>query len=261
MADQSLNEAEVLAKVQNRGGQPQVLDETKRRKILALLANGSSRRVAVRDFALDRAWRYFLVARFWAEGPAVRPAQGNAPMALPEGNQSTRACASSRSATTTCRIRCVLRKCHWGNALGSRGHCDRASAQRANRSTNRWPVGPAVLSSRVNSPQGVALGWANRAPSEQSSCCQEILPRPSDLKPSKFLFSHVNFARLFREKNLHTVSPLRKGTCPEPHLVDSASRNRKGSRKSETTRSKREMAGWPWAVTRPGLPQIRTCTH
>lgn len=44
MADQSLNEAEVLAKVQNRGGQPQVLDETKRRKILALLANGSSRR-------------------------------------------------------------------------------------------------------------------------------------------------------------------------------------------------------------------------
>ncbi len=48
MADQSLNQAEILAEVQNSGGRPPALDETKRRKILALLANGSSRRVAAR---------------------------------------------------------------------------------------------------------------------------------------------------------------------------------------------------------------------
>ena len=32
----------------NRGGRPPSLDEAKRRKIIALLANGSSRRVAAR---------------------------------------------------------------------------------------------------------------------------------------------------------------------------------------------------------------------
>ena len=261
MADQSLNEAEVLAKVQNRGGQPQVLDETKRRKILALLANGSSRRVAVRDFALDRAWRYFLVARFWAEGPAVRPAQGNAPMAFPEGNQSTRACASSRSATTTCRIRCVLRKCHWGNALGSRGHCDRASAQRANRSTNRWPVGPAVLSSRVNSPQGVALGWANRAPSEQSSCCQEILPRPSDLKPSNFSFPMSILLGCSAKRTYTPYLRSAKGLAPSRTSLIPLPAIARGREKVKQLARNAKWPGWPWAVTRPGLPQIRTCTH
>ena len=33
---------------ENRGGRPVCLDENKRRKIIALLANGSSRRVAAR---------------------------------------------------------------------------------------------------------------------------------------------------------------------------------------------------------------------
>ena len=42
MPDQPENEN------QDQGGRPPILDETKRRKILALLANGSSRRVAAR---------------------------------------------------------------------------------------------------------------------------------------------------------------------------------------------------------------------
>jgi hypothetical protein len=50
MSDQSLNQAEVLAEIKNSSGRPQTLDETKRRKVLALLANASSRRAAVRYF-------------------------------------------------------------------------------------------------------------------------------------------------------------------------------------------------------------------
>ena len=48
MADRFLNESDLLADIHNSGGRPPTLDETKRRKILALLANGSSRRVAAR---------------------------------------------------------------------------------------------------------------------------------------------------------------------------------------------------------------------
>jgi len=48
MADPSLNEMDIIADHQRHGGRPPTLDDAKRRKILALLANGSSRRVAAR---------------------------------------------------------------------------------------------------------------------------------------------------------------------------------------------------------------------
>ena len=76
----------------------------------------------------------------WAEGPAVHPAQG---IAL--GN--------------------------WPNRTSS-------PAQRANRSTNDWPVGPNMTGDVVSVSQGDALGWENCAPSGQLARRQELLPHP-----------------------------------------------------------------------------------
>jgi len=53
-------------------------------------------------------------------GFAVAVAQADGPMALPDGNQATRAGASTRSATTTRRIRRLLRKCHWADGPAAR---------------------------------------------------------------------------------------------------------------------------------------------
>ena len=61
-----------------------------------------------------------------AEGPAVRPAQGN--------------------------------------ALGNGDDLAHLSAQRANHSTNGWPVGPTTRVRSGDSSQGVALGWVNSSP-------------------------------------------------------------------------------------------------
>ena len=82
----------------------------------------------------------FLVLVIWVEGPAVHSAQGNA---LADGDDLAR-----------------------------------GSAQRANRSPRdlaRWADN---CGSRGQLPQGVALGWVNRAPSGQSKCRQEKSVHP-----------------------------------------------------------------------------------
>ena len=89
---------------------------------------------------LQWARQDFLAMVLWAEGPAVRPAQGTT---LGERGQS-----------------CVL--------VGPTG-------QKFTERLARWADNTVWLGV---SPQGGALGWANHAPSEQSECCQEILPRP-----------------------------------------------------------------------------------
>ncbi len=86
-----------------------------------------------------------------AEGPAVRPAQGN--------------------------------------ALGSGVDPKHPSAQRANGSMNGWPVGATIPVPAAQFPQGVALGWANRAPSGQA---EAVEPEPGRIRGSPDARPHPN---------------------------------------------------------------------
>ena len=109
-------------------------------------------------------------------------AQGNAPMALPEHASDTTGCGCGPNASTSPCGLIALRKCHWGNALGSR-ETPRRSPERAQRTRRaedhrgetfageRDARGPLCCAPsglpfhRRGVPQGDALGFQSLAPS------------------------------------------------------------------------------------------------
>jgi len=94
---------------------------------------------------------------------------------------------------------------------------------------------------------------------------------------SRRTFSRVSRRQLVRaEAQLHRACPACHGSVRLPAalnmLSDNILRKHKPFRTTQcktarrcicakSTHHNQAVAGWPWAVARPGLPQIRTCPH
>ncbi len=68
-----------------------------------------------------------------------------------------------------------------GQRPGVGGILTHPSAQRANRSSNDWPVGPTRRDQLVQFPRALPWAWRTNAPSGQTETCQEISPHPTKI--------------------------------------------------------------------------------